>query len=56
MAQGTVPAAADTRNSWLPVEIGRSPISVDLSLGQDDVGIDVDSIDENKDIVFIMAD
>lgn len=49
--QGTVPAAGDARNSWLAVEIGSTPKSVDLYLGQDVVDVDVDSID----VVFIVA-
>lgn len=55
MDQGTVPATVDARKSWLAVEIGSAPIPVDMCLCHDGVDLDVDSIDEHKDAVFIMA-
>lgn len=56
MDQGTVSAAVDAGNPWLAVEIRRAPIPVDLCLGQDVVDMEVDSIDEDKDVVIITAD
>lgn len=36
------------------MEIGSAPIPVDLCLCHDGVDLDVDSIDEHKDAVFIL--
>lgn len=54
--QGTVTAAIDSRNSCPEVELGGILISVDVRLGQDVVDMDVDSLVENEDAVFIMTD
>ena len=38
------------------MEIGSAPVFVDFCLRQGVVDIDVDSIVENKDVVFVTAD
>lgn len=56
MDRGTVPASVDARTSWLAVKMESASIPVDFCLGQDVVDMGADSTDENKGVVFIMAD